>query len=80
MSVLCNPRLWSLSQGTVPATTELEFICNPACLTGLDALRKMQIAQCSDTDNITVERDVYPATYMVDLLLVAYHLACQMDE
>jgi hypothetical protein len=55
-------------------------MCNTACFTDLNALRKMQVAQCSDADNITVERNVYPATYMVDLLLVSYRLACQKDE
>ncbi|KAL2127964.1 hypothetical protein VTI74DRAFT_9916 [Chaetomium olivicolor] len=37
------------------------------------------VAHCADTDNVTVEYTIYPATYVVDLLLSTYKWACLTD-
>ncbi|KAH6842454.1 hypothetical protein B0I37DRAFT_197507 [Chaetomium sp. MPI-CAGE-AT-0009] len=82
-AVVCYPMLWQVSKNglrSLPSPDELELMCTAAsCVSSLEALRELQVAHCADTDNITVEYDVFPATYAVDLLLHTYNWACLAD-
>ncbi|KAK3946429.1 LysM domain-containing protein [Diplogelasinospora grovesii] len=72
--------LWQVSHGALPNSRDLELMCNTACTSSLEALRKTQVAHCTGTDNITVRGTVYPATYTTDLLLFTYGYACLADS
>lgn len=73
--------LWQISKGNVLAnSTDLELMCDPACPTSLQALRRSQVANCTASDTVTVSYKVYPATYMADMLLFTYNYACQQDS
>lgn len=77
---MCDPTLLRVSQGSFPDnTTDLNNMCNSACTDSLDALRTVQIANCTN-DNITVGYEVYPATYITDMLLYTYSYACLTDS
>ena len=78
--MVCDPLLRRVSQGAIPDARDLNLMCNTACTASLDALRKTQLAQCKDTDTITVGDAIYPATYMTDLLLYTYNWACLTDS
>ncbi|KAK3291682.1 uncharacterized protein B0H64DRAFT_249422 [Chaetomium fimeti] len=79
-AVVCDPILWQVAQNALPSPDTIDLMCTtPSCASSLEALRELQIAQCADTDNITVGYYVFPATYVVDLLLDTYKWACLTD-